>query len=404
MDQPTVVDNGGARGSAPRGKLLAVGGGRYASVRTVLLGVGLMLLVGVSFLLGKHRAASRRVVTGLEVSSDDLDFGEVWVQEEFQWTLPIKNRTSVPIEILDLKSSCGCVGIAPRQLEIPPGEVRSVQVTLDLRPKNSEDVDVPVRDFAIRVLPIVRGTLTQPDSWTVHGKVRNPFTLSTYILDFGGTLVSGMAFEPKTVTVVCDQLIHRPVADFDDKYGSVHITPKDGSPRQFQVTVLPRDTLPVGAFGFPVTLHGVDSAGKKLSKMQFGVSGTIVRDALVTPNIIPIHDVTLGESVEQVVVVGSRTGKLYEVVGVGPDVAGVVAVEMLDSADASRGDGQRVRLRLTPLQPGTYAAKFALRLQPQEGDSVDVPLRISCCVSLGADDRQIGGAQTLLSELSEEAE
>ena len=66
--------------------------------------------------------ASRAVQdVGLTVQDEALDFGEVWEQESFEWVVPIRNVTGGDIRVLDIKTSCGCGSVDPKQFVVPAG-------------------------------------------------------------------------------------------------------------------------------------------------------------------------------------------------------------------------------------------------------------------------------------------
>lgn len=78
--------------------------------RSVWLGRGIALTILVLACLGAYWVGSRpRQVAAaqqsLVVSESALHFGEVWEDKAFVWTLPIENRSSQDIQILDLTGS-----------------------------------------------------------------------------------------------------------------------------------------------------------------------------------------------------------------------------------------------------------------------------------------------------------
>lgn len=74
---------------------------------------------------------------GLVIATKYLNFGEVWEDERFPWTLPIENRSSKEVR-LELRSSCNCLATVPSSLTIPAGEQRDIVLTMDLRERPGE--------------------------------------------------------------------------------------------------------------------------------------------------------------------------------------------------------------------------------------------------------------------------
>ena len=108
----------------------------------------------------------------LEVDAEHLDFGEVWVQDKFQWTLPIKNTSSDPVELVGFHVSCKCVSFEPASLVVEPAETAEVKLTLNLATQIPEQSTKASRPFLVRVVPIIKGGLPQYNGWDVRGRVR----------------------------------------------------------------------------------------------------------------------------------------------------------------------------------------------------------------------------------------
>ncbi|MCH8045203.1 MAG: DUF1573 domain-containing protein, partial [Planctomycetes bacterium] len=130
----------------------------------------------------------------LEVDPEHLDFGEVWVQDKFQWTLPITNTSSEPVEVLEFRSSCNCLSIEPKTLVLAPGETSDVHLTLDLTTRNPEQAAKASRRFSVRIAPIITGGLAQYTGWEIQGQVRSVFTVVPLPIEFGRELVRGTPF------------------------------------------------------------------------------------------------------------------------------------------------------------------------------------------------------------------
>ena len=68
------------------------------------------------------------------------DFGKVERDANHKYSFPMKNIYKVPVEITNLRSSCGCLTCKASKKKLQPGEAASLDVVLDARrfsgPKN----------------------------------------------------------------------------------------------------------------------------------------------------------------------------------------------------------------------------------------------------------------------------
>jgi hypothetical protein len=71
----------------------------------------------------------------LFIAPENLDFGVVWAESAFKWTLPIQNRGTEPVSVERFLPTCNCVAVSPPTVTIGPGETTKVVLTLDLTAK-----------------------------------------------------------------------------------------------------------------------------------------------------------------------------------------------------------------------------------------------------------------------------
>ena len=93
---------------------------------TLLLGV-VCLFVCVFWMTINRSAFSVHTnadTFGLLIPKESLNFGTVWEEEKFSWTVPIENHEAESVEIESFSSSCSCLSIKPKSLVIGPGERR----------------------------------------------------------------------------------------------------------------------------------------------------------------------------------------------------------------------------------------------------------------------------------------
>lgn len=117
--------------------------------RVLLAAAGMLWIVVSGYVLFAEIWESRRVpLPPLSIEAASLDFGSVWNSEKFEWTVPIRNATSFPINVDRLEGSCTCTLVTPSSFVLKPGEEVRVKLRFDLfsRTHRSGDATVPFDD------------------------------------------------------------------------------------------------------------------------------------------------------------------------------------------------------------------------------------------------------------------
>jgi hypothetical protein len=57
---------------------------------------------------------------GLDIPSNFLDFGNIWEQDTFEWTVPFHNRSRHSITIEKIATSCNCLRVTPASFTLSP--------------------------------------------------------------------------------------------------------------------------------------------------------------------------------------------------------------------------------------------------------------------------------------------
>lgn len=159
-------------------------------------------LVGV--MAASARWSLQRVIRSdstLKISSENLDFGTVWAQPAFSWTLHVWNLTSEDIHIARTVGSCRCVSFAPNEFVVPARSSIPLTVTLDLLPYTSEDSLNASRSFSTSFRFELDSTRTAPPPWTLHGTVRNALALVPREVDFRRVSNGSAEIQTKVVKV-----------------------------------------------------------------------------------------------------------------------------------------------------------------------------------------------------------
>lgn len=276
--------------------------------------------------------------TGLEVEVSALDFGEVWEQEDFQWELPIYNNSAESIEIAEFGSSCGCFSVTPSSLAIPSNEFRSIRLCFDLKLNDQERRSLSSTPVRFTLRPKVTSHLLRSLAWDIRGKVRSIFTELPTGLDFGDACVHGKPSPTRAFCCTSRVPLETMVAESDLSAATCEVVCTDDDHRSFEVGVTPWSDLPVGPFDFSVRLVAVDREGNRLPAVRVEVSGEKVQDVALTPRLLVLGALRIGEAADHRVCLRSRTGQPFTVSPIVSSESGVKVVDSghdSDTCDAS---------------------------------------------------------------------
>ena len=339
----------------------------------------------------------------LSVDAAHLDFGAVWEDPAFVWTLPIKNRHTRDIHILGFASSCLCLSVEPRSLVVPAGGMSEVRLTLNLayRTPQSSRTSQPassgrptpttagkqrlVSDFSVEISPKIQGlhggTLSG-SPWKVKGHVRKALSLSTYSIWFADGLVRGQYFGPRVVEVTAYEPLRHLSANVDPSLAQVSVSRvkrPDDAVEQYQLSIQPREDLPVGPFEFTVELNAIKQSGSTLPTFPLRVSGKVVDDIRARPLSVIFGARTVGETVEETVTLLSSSDKSFSVerIGGGSEALTVQPIEMQpEAAGAHRKWVFRITKVIEQLGDCSNEIRFFVRVEGTDA-AVIVPVRVS---------------------------
>lgn len=217
---------------------------------SVLLGTALLLTA--VFLRSSqanrpiHLASSDERLAPLQVPLDSLDFGEVWEQSRYPWTLPIRNTGEHPVVIDEFLLSCGGVRVEPPTLSISPGETREGSIVLDLTAARAARESRGWSVFAVTVAPKVRG----PDAakvaarWKVQGRVRAAVEIDRSAVDFGAASDLGQPLPAAVAIVKRRDMVAR--LDAMSQSGGFDVTIRPEMDHRYTLTATPKTKLPLG--------------------------------------------------------------------------------------------------------------------------------------------------------------
>lgn len=269
------------------------------------------LSIGIYFALSRLLIQSAEPVAPLSICHRSRDLGHVWERADFRWIVPILNTSLKSVDVLNVSASCACVSVSPRAFTVPAGGTVDVVLSLDLRkPGDASTVAEAFWPFEVKIVPIVGGSFSKHDTWTLTGKVqRSPFVLSTTEVDFGESLVYGSAFSPRYVRVKSAIPFSDLQASCDPSIATVsieHIIPSSC----YQLKILPHSTLAIGEHEFVVHLrshvaqHDLPAGIHEPPEFDVPVKATVVQSSYVVPGSLVFGVEEVGKTIEKAILVG----------------------------------------------------------------------------------------------------
>jgi hypothetical protein len=139
----------------------------------------------------------------LHVPAGKLDFGTAWEDGQFAYSVPVENRGGTTVEVEDIRASCQCYDVAPKQFTLAPGQTQTVSFKLALRPAPGTPRAEAGYPFAAGLTPKIKGATTRfrDGEWVVRGTVKPWVTPEAAVVRFGRQSVKAQPLAPRTLTV-----------------------------------------------------------------------------------------------------------------------------------------------------------------------------------------------------------
>ncbi len=129
---------------------------------------------------------SRTQVPNIVVSPADLDFGVVWENERFVWTIEVENREPETIEIDGVTTTCNCSSSDSNRITIPAGRSERISLVLNLLSSCNSAQPEALSTFQTMIRPRVHfNGETKELEWKLIGKVRRAMAVASKRIDFG---------------------------------------------------------------------------------------------------------------------------------------------------------------------------------------------------------------------------
>jgi hypothetical protein len=302
----------------------------------------------------------------LSTNVDRLDFGEVWEDPRFGWSVPLTNPGPAAIVVTEVRTSCGCTAAAPTAFRVEPGKAHALQLTIDLTPKPTDPADKP-RQLAVAVTVACRAEGEDRERaavFTVRGRVR-PVLETVPRVPALGERSERAPPEPVTFAVVAHTPLDALTAVSESSGYGASCRPAD-RPGRYVVSVHPSGLRPVGPATAVVRLVPVGPSGP-LPEWRITLRGAVAPDTVAGPREVSAGSRAVDEVVEEVVTVGSLTGRVVV-------IEGVTAVGDGLTAERIGPIAVRVRQRVTRVGPLAGRVEVVVRADGGGSETVTVPV------------------------------
>lgn len=270
----------------------------------------------------------------LVASEPKYDFGEIAQGAEVPFSFQLQNQGDAPLQIQDVRPSCGCTAALISANVVPPGGTATIEgevKTAGLQDRIAKTITVTSNDPSTPRLTL-----------TVTGVVTVPFHLEPRYVNFG-QLKDGAGGEQRVVLSIKDTA-KLPVTiektETSNPHVTMTVTPRAGTtpPDVFDITVNVLPDAPQGVLAAPLLVHLAGEAEPLRLSMYADVVGSVA----LYPSTVPLGLMEPGQSVVRTFVAMSPTETAFTVTDAQSDLPGsTVVVSPLPSAP------QRVQITVT---------------------------------------------------------
>lgn len=274
----------------------------------------LAYLAGIALGPSRSSPVPTHVAIGLEVSSTDLDLGEVWETDRLVKRLPIRNRGSESVRVATLTSGCSCVSPESASVVIAPGSTGELDITLDLRntcasarPGEPRDVRLPL---ALAVDPSSASFNTALE---FRGRVKPVVVGVPRAVDFGRTPVVGQPEARAASVRACVDLASLGVTT-DHPAVVAEIKP-GAQPREWDLAIRRATGLPPGRYSATVEIKPVLVSGGALPPVRVPVAFDLLADVQPDSPTLSLEPCAVGSVAEGRVTLNSLSGRPFRIEG-----------------------------------------------------------------------------------------
>jgi hypothetical protein len=308
-----------------------------------------------------------------------LDFGVVWSDESFSWTVPLQNESGRELTIRDVQASCGCGAVKtepPLPCTVPSGASAQLKLLLDLTPSPSSPPTRERREIEATFRLEVEHSL--PVAFTLRGRVRDAIAPEAQTIEFGETLSRGVPFASRHVVVRELVPLSQLAAECDPAVGSVRVSSLAEDHGKHKVVFLPNPQLPEGSFAAVIKLTSTTVDGEVLPAVSIPVAGNVLPEIRCIPPGLDVGVHAIGDTVEESVVLQSSGGRPFEILDTttafNDNTCDLRVVESGDGAGTSRRTFV-VSVGLQKTGHNSAKIEFAVRDPDRQTKTIVLPVK-----------------------------
>jgi hypothetical protein len=244
------------------------------------------------------------------------DFGVVARGAQLKHSFHVTNIYKVPLEITQLRVSCGCVTATMSTKVLQPNESTILNVTMDGRQFNGPK--------SVRIYVTVGPEYISTATLTVTANARQDVVLTPTELDFGNVGRGQPATKFIDVEYVggldwqVSEIVKSAASPFDLKVEELPRLTNQPPRRGYRIHATIKADAPAGQFKQEVVLKTNDPSSPVLS---FNISGSVQATLTISPSPLAISGLRVGESLTKKLLV--RGDRPFKVVGVDGQGEGV---------------------------------------------------------------------------------
>jgi len=296
------------------------------------------------------------------------DFGSVPRGTQLKYSFPVKNIWAVPMQITDVRVTCGCVKATPSARLLQPHESATLDIAMDGRrftgPK-SVTVYVTVGPEYISTAAIRVSAMARADV------VLNPGEINFGVVSGGQTPTQIVDVEyAGNLDWQISEVVKNAAAPIDVKPQELYRQAPTGvQPGKvgYRLTVVLKADAPPGVFKHELILKTNDPASPVLPVV---VEGNVQASLTVAPGLVRLGTLKVGQ--EKSFKVTVRADRSFQIVGVDGQGDGITAVLPTQPAQV-----HQLTLQCKPGQPGDLRKQLLIHTDMVPSASVAVTVEAS---------------------------
>ncbi len=246
------------------------------------------------------------------------DFGIVARGAQLTHTFKITNIYKVPLEITEVRVSCGCLRAEPSTKSLQPNEVATLNVFMDARQFTGAKT--------IRIYITVGPKYVSTATLVVSANARGDVTFTPREIDFGNFQRGNTALKPIEIEYTggkgdwrVTEIVKNASAPFELKVEELPRGASGAVRKGYRILAMMRPDAPAGAFKQEVVLKTNDPGSPILT---FPIVGNVQAGLAVSPSPINVSGMKLGEAqTKKVFVRSARPFRITAVDGQGDGIA-----------------------------------------------------------------------------------